>query len=172
MANVSVWLPVMLPPTRGRWGISWSRRSRVKFIRCHPIDPEEARRWLVTMADISLSDGRILQSEYQLLCQAGAQLNMNPYDVKQLLRQPGECGLWFSISPEDGGGGVRNGLCIVFGTQAVLEIRIPRLKPGAICHGPFGTKIGRRQHGAHCVTPSVYGRGLGYRSPRVARLRR
>jgi predicted lipid-binding transport protein (Tim44 family)/uncharacterized tellurite resistance protein B-like protein/predicted nucleic acid-binding Zn ribbon protein len=52
-----------------------------------PADPEEARRWLVTMADISLSDGRILQSEYQLLCQAGAQLNMNPYDVKQLLRQ-------------------------------------------------------------------------------------
>ena len=52
-----------------------------------PIDPEEARRWLVAMADMSLSDGRTLQSEYQLLCQAGAQLNMNPYDVKQLLRQ-------------------------------------------------------------------------------------
>jgi uncharacterized tellurite resistance protein B-like protein len=52
-----------------------------------PAGPEQAREWLVAMADMSLSDGRVTQSEYQLLCQAGAPLNMSAYDVKRLLRQ-------------------------------------------------------------------------------------
>lgn len=52
-----------------------------------PADPEQARRWLSAMADISLSDGVVRRNEYELLCQAGSQLGMTSYDVKQLLRQ-------------------------------------------------------------------------------------
>ena len=52
-----------------------------------PADTGQARQWLVAMADMSLSDGRIDKSEYELLCRAGAQLNMTEYDIQRLLRQ-------------------------------------------------------------------------------------
>ncbi len=52
-----------------------------------PADPDQARDWLSAMADISLSDGVVRRDEYKLLCQAGSQLGMSSYDVKQLLRE-------------------------------------------------------------------------------------
>lgn len=52
-----------------------------------PVNPEQARRWLTAMVDVSLSDGVVHRDEYKLLCQAGGRLGMSDYDVKHLLRQ-------------------------------------------------------------------------------------
>ena len=52
-----------------------------------PANREQARRWLVAMADIGLSDGVIDRNEYKLLRQVGTHLGMCDYDIKRLLRQ-------------------------------------------------------------------------------------
>ncbi|MCA9224005.1 MAG: TIM44-like domain-containing protein [Planctomycetales bacterium] len=52
-----------------------------------PPDRAAARQWLTSMADVSLWDGRISESELRLLCQAGAAYDYSAYDVKQLVRE-------------------------------------------------------------------------------------
>ncbi len=52
-----------------------------------PKDRNEARRWMAQMADMSLADGKVDQSEFNFLCQAGSAFEYSQYDVKSLLRQ-------------------------------------------------------------------------------------
>lgn len=52
-----------------------------------PEDRNQARRWLLAAADVSLADGRVGRREYDLLCEAGSRFGYSPHDVKLLLRQ-------------------------------------------------------------------------------------
>ncbi len=52
-----------------------------------PSSPDEARRWLTAMVDVSLADGKIHADEVALLQHAGASLNYSQYDIKSLFKQ-------------------------------------------------------------------------------------
>jgi len=52
-----------------------------------PKDAAEAKNWLTAMVDMSLSDGRLTKSEFNLLKRAGAGLQMSDHDVKLLVRR-------------------------------------------------------------------------------------
>ena len=59
-------------------------RDRLEMPRPNSMD--QAKRWLTAMADISLADGKLRRSEFNLLRRAGSSLNMTDKEVKQLLR--------------------------------------------------------------------------------------
>jgi hypothetical protein len=52
-----------------------------------PADRDEARRWLNSLADVSLWDGRVHTEEFNLLCQAGKRFEYSAYDIKNLLKK-------------------------------------------------------------------------------------
>jgi uncharacterized tellurite resistance protein B-like protein len=59
-------------------------RDRLEMPR--PSGMDQAKRWLTAMADISLADGKLRRSEFNLLRRAGSSLKMTDKEVKQLLR--------------------------------------------------------------------------------------
>jgi uncharacterized tellurite resistance protein B-like protein len=59
-------------------------RDKLRMPR--PRDLAQAKRWLTAMADISLADGKLSRSEFNLLRRAGSSLKMTDKEVKQLLR--------------------------------------------------------------------------------------
>ncbi len=52
-----------------------------------PENNEQARKWLTTMADIALADGKIQREEARLLQQMGNRLGLQDYDLKLLLQK-------------------------------------------------------------------------------------
>lgn len=52
-----------------------------------PNNRDEGRHWLGSMADMSLSDGKLKRSEFELLCKVGDKLKLTEYDVKMIVKK-------------------------------------------------------------------------------------
>jgi uncharacterized tellurite resistance protein B-like protein len=74
-----------IPPDRLEQMLAAAQSGQLDI--ADPADQNEGKAQLKAMASIALADGKISQTEYSLLRDAGANLGLSPYDINQLIRK-------------------------------------------------------------------------------------
>ena len=75
----------VVPPARVEALIAAAERGELDLPM--PADPQEARRWLESMASAALADGNLSREEHALLRRTGQRIGLADYDVRLLLNR-------------------------------------------------------------------------------------